>query len=128
MRLVDDTAVRPQRKDGRDVARGEAAPRRALALSPNSRRAAPPTGKQAPRMRSTHRLHRAAARAREGRPAPYLVGVGGGDDPHAVRVVLVLHRVVGGGDDAAGPAQVGATGPRCRDNKESCFLPRVSAR
>lgn len=43
--------------------------------------------------------------------SPYLVGVRGGDDPHTVRVVLVLNRVVRGGDGAAGPAQIRSTRP-----------------
>lgn len=52
---------------------------------------------------------------------PYLVGVRGGDDPHAVGVVLVLHRVVGGGDGAAGPPQVGPARPSCKHTEESYF-------
>lgn len=46
---------------------------------------------------------------------PYLGGVEGRDDPHAVRVVVVLNREVGGSDDARGAPKVGITHAGCRE-------------
>lgn len=46
--------------------------------------------------------------------ARYLGHVRGGDDPGAVGVVVVLDRVVGRGDGAAGASQLASTHGRCK--------------
>lgn len=40
------------------------------------------------------------------------------DDPHTVRVVVILNGEIGGGDDARGASKVGITHAGCREEME----------
>lgn len=48
----------------------------------------------------------------------YLGGVECCDDPHTVRVVVILNGEIGGGDDARGASKVGITHAGCREEME----------